>query len=116
MCIGLLAAALTGCSTSKNTFPNRAYHNVTCKYNVYWNGNQAMKDAEKELAKLSKDNYTTTLPIYNYPDKSELGPCLSHLDRTIEKSSKAIHKHSMMFKGKEYVKTIDDAYFLMAKS
>lgn len=75
-----------------------------------------MKEAEKELAKLSKDNYTATLPIYNYPDKTELGPCLSHLDRTIEKSSKAIHKHSMMFKGKEYVKTIDDAYFLMAKS
>ena len=116
MCIGLLTAALTGCSTSKNTFPNRAYHNVTCKYNVYWNGKQAMKDAEKELAKLSKDNYTATLPVYNYPDKSDLGPCLSHLDRTIEKSSKAIHKHSMMFKGKEYVKTIDDAYFLMAKS
>lgn len=75
-----------------------------------------MKDAERELAKLSKDNYTATLPIYNYPDKTELGPCLPHLDRTIEKSSKAIHKHSMMIKGKEYVKTIDDAYFLMAKS
>ena len=116
LCIGLLTAALTSCSTSRNTFPNRAYHNVTCRYNVYWNGNQAMKDAEKELAKLSKDNYTATLPIYNYPDKSDLGPCLSHLDRTIEKSSKAIHKHSMMIKGKEYVKTIDDAYFLMAKS
>ena len=112
----LMIAVLAGCSTSKNTFPNRAYHNVTCKYNVYWNGEQAMKDAERELAKLSKDNYTATLPIYNYPDKSELGPCLSHLDRTIEKSSKAIHKHSMMIKGKEYVKTIDDAYFLMAKS
>jgi tetratricopeptide (TPR) repeat protein len=112
----LTIAVLVGCSTSKNTFPNRAYHNVTCRYNVYWNGNQAMKDAEKELAKLSKDNYTVTLPIYNYPDKTELGPCLSYLDRTIEKSSKAIHKHSMMIKGKEYVKTIDDAYFLMAKS
>jgi len=115
-CIGLLIVVLTGCSTSKNTFPNRAYHNVTCRYNVYWNGNQAMKEAEKELAKLSKDNYTATLPVYNYPDKSDLGPCLSHLDRTIEKSSKAIHKHSMMIKGKEYVRTIDDAYFLMAKA
>ena len=112
----LMIAVLMGCSTSRNTFPNRAYHNVTCKYNVYWNGNQAMKDAEREYAKLSKDNFTATLPIYNYPDKSELGPCLSHLDRTIEKSSKAIHKHSMMIKGKEYVKTIDDAYFLMAKA
>ena len=75
-----------------------------------------MKDAEREYAKLSKDNYTATLPIYNYPDKTELGPCLSHLDRTIEKSSKAIHKHSMNIKGKEYVRTIDDAYFLMAKA
>ena len=112
----LVIAVLTGCSTSRNNFPNRAYHNVTCKYNVYWNGNQAMKEAEKAYAKLSKDNFTATLPVYNYPDKSELGPCLSHLDRTIEKSSKAIHKHSMMIKGKEYVKTIDDAYFLMAKS
>lgn len=112
----LTIAVLMGCSTSKNTFPNRAYHNVTCRYNVYWNGSQAMKDAERELAKLSKDNYTVTLPIYNYPDKTDLGPCLSHLDRTIEKSSKAIHKHSMNIKGKEYVKTIDDAYFLMAKS
>ncbi len=117
--IGAFVTALiiiTGCSTHKNTFPNRAYHNVTCKYNVYWNGNQAMKEAEKELAKISKDNFTVTLPIYNYPDKTELGPALSHLDRTIEKSSKAIHKHSMQFKGKEYVKTIDDAYYLMAKS
>lgn len=112
----LVIAVLTGCSTSRNTFPNRAYHNVTCKYNVYWNGNQAMKDAEKALAKLSKDNYTATLPIYNYPDKTDLGPALTHLDRAIEKSSKAIHKHSMMIKGKEYVKTIDDAYFLMGKS
>ena len=112
----LIIAALTGCSTSRNNFPNRAYHNVTCMYNVYWNGNQAMKEAEKAYEKLSKDNFTATLPIYNYPDKSELGPCLSQLDRTIEKSSKAIHKHSMMIKGKEYVKTIDDAYFLMAKS
>lgn len=117
--VSLIFSALLvafGCSTSKNTFPNRAYHNVTCRYNVYWNGNQAMKDAEKELAKISKDNFTTTLPVYNYPDKTEIGPALSHLDRTIEKSSKAIHKHSMMIKGKEYVKTIDDAYFLMAKS
>ena len=112
----LIIAALTGCSTSKNTLPNRIFHNVTCMYNVYWNGNQAMKEAEKSYSKLSKDNYTATLPIYNYPDKSELGPCLSQLDRSIEKASKAIHKHSMRFKGKEYVKTIDDAYFLMAKA
>ena len=75
-----------------------------------------MKSAEAELVKVSKDNYTARLPIYNYPDKTDLGSALPHLDRTIEKSSKAIFKHSMLIKGKEYVKTIDDAYLLMAKA
>ena len=82
----LVIAALTGCSTSKNTFPNRAYHNVTCKYNVYWNGNQAMKEAEKAYAKLSKDNFTATLPVYNYPDKSELGHPISTSKTTCRRS------------------------------
>lgn len=115
-CIFLLAIVITGCSTSKNTFPNRAYHNMTCRYNVLWNGQQSMKSAEAELAKLSKDNYTATLPVYNYPAKSDLGSALPHLDRTIEKSSKAIFKHSMLIHGKEYVKTIDDAYLIMGKA
>ena len=123
--IAALLAVISSCSTSKNTFPNRAYHNVTCRYNVLWNGQQSMKQAEaeganeeiiEEVAKLSKDNFTATLPVYNYPDKTELGSALPHLDRTIEKASKAIYKHSMLIRGKEYVKTIDDAYLLMAKS
>ena len=117
--IGLLAALLVGlaaCSTSKNTFPNRAYHNVTNKYNVLWNGQQAMKSAEAEMAKMGKDNYTVRLPIYNYPSKSDLGSALPHLDRTIEKASKSIYKHSMLIRGKEYVKTIDDAYLIMGKA
>ena len=112
----MLMAAFTSCSTTKNTFPNRAYHNVTCKYNVFWNGQQSMKQAEAEMAKLSKDNYTAILPVYNYPDKTDIGSALPHLDRTLEKASKAIYKHSMLIIGKEYVKSIDDAYLLMAKS
>lgn len=112
----ILIAGLTGCSTSKNTFPNRAYHNTTCHYNVYWNGQQAMKSAEAEMVKSYKDNYTITLPVYYYPAKSDLGSVLPYLDRTIEKTSKAIYKHSMLIKGKEYVKTIDDAYLLMGKA
>ncbi len=119
MLTGLMAAllvGLTGCSTSKNTFPNRAYHNVTNKYNVLWNGQQAMKNAEAELAKVGRDNYTTRLPVYNYPSKSDLGSALPYLDRTIEKASKSIYKHSMLIRGKEYVKSIDDAYLIMGKA
>lgn len=89
---------------------------MTCRYNVFWNGQQALKEAETELEKVSKDNYTARLPVYVYPAKSDLGPVLPHLDRVIEKASKAIYKHSMVFHGKEYVKTIDNAYLLMGKA
>lgn len=114
--LALVLWGMTSCSTSKNNFPNRAYHNVTCKYNVLWNGQEALKEGETELKKVAKDNYTAILPVYNYPDKADLGSSLSYFNRTIEKSSKAIYKHSMLIHGKEYVKTIDDAYLIMGKA
>lgn len=114
--LGMILLGGTSCSTSKNNAINRAYHNVTCKYNVLWNGQQTVRDAEAELKKISKDNFTALLPVYTYPDKTTLGPVLPHIDRIIEKSSKAIYKHSMLIHGKEYVKTIDDAYLIMGKA
>lgn len=108
--------ASSSCSTRKNTFPNRAYHNVTAKYNVMFNGNEALKKGEAELAKKFQDNYTATLPIYNYPPKNELGSIYPSMDRVIEKASKCIYKHSMYIRGKEYVKSIDNAYFIMGKA
>lgn len=104
------------CSTRKNTFPNRAYHTTTARFNVLFNGKEAMKAGEAELETKVKDNYTTLLPIYNYPPQNELGSILPHMDRVIQKSSKCIYKHSMYIRGKEYVKYIDNAYFLMGKA
>lgn len=107
---------LSSCSTRKNTFPNRAYHNTTARFNVLFNGKEAMKAGEAVLETKVKDNYTTILPIYNYPPQNELGSILPHMDRVIQKSSKCIYKHSMFIRGKEYVKYIDNAYFLMGKA
>ena len=83
------------CSTRKNTFPNRAYHNTTARFNVLFNGKEAMKAGEADLETKVKDNYTTLLPIYNYPPQNELGSILPYMDRVIQKSSKCIYKHSM---------------------
>ena len=107
---------LCGCSTRKNTPINRGYHNMTSRFNVNFNGKEALKNGEEEHAKLCKDNYITTLPIYVYPPKEELSSIYPSMDRVIEKGSKCIYKHSMFFKGKEYVKNIDDAYLMMGKA
>ena len=119
--ISLISLALVvlffgSCSTRKNTGINRAYHTTTSHFNINFNAKEALKKAEVELDKVTKDNYTITLPVYAYPPKDAISPALSSLDRTIEKSSKSIFKHSIFIKGKEYVKTMDDAYLLMGKA
>ncbi|MDL2308657.1 tetratricopeptide repeat protein [Bacteroidales bacterium OttesenSCG-928-C03] len=112
---GLLIAC-SSCSTRKNTFPNRAYHTVTSKFNVNFNAKEALKEGEADLAKKHKDNFTTQLPVYNYPAKTDISSISPAMDKTIEKCSKSIYKHSMLIRGKEYVKTMDDVYLLMGKA
>ena len=46
-----LMLILTGCSTKRNTFTRRAYHNLTSHFNVYWNGEYALKEGAKTLGK-----------------------------------------------------------------
>ena len=118
-CIILITGVLvciTSCSTRKNTFPNRAYHTITSKYNVNFNGKEALKKGIEDIEKKQEDNYTMLLPIYYYPPKEKLSSALPSFDKTIEKASKAIYKHSMLIRGKEYVKTMDDAYLMMGKA
>lgn len=104
------------CATNKNSFENRAYHTVTSMYNVNFNGKEALIEGEREIAKKRKDNYTAVLPLYYYPPKEDLGAINPKMDRVIEKGSKSIYKHSMLIRGKEYVKTMDDAYMMMGKA
>lgn len=107
---------ISGCSTRKNTPINRAYHTVTSHYNINFNGGEALKAGEAALQKSLKDNYTTLLPIYPYPAKEEISSAVPSFDRAIEKASKSIYKHSIFIRGKEYVKTMDDAYLMMGKA
>lgn len=107
---------LTSCSTKKNKWNRRVYHNMTSHYNVWWNGDQSVKEGEKTLTESVKDDYTGILPVFNYGTKENALALNSQMDRAIEKSSICIQRHSMYFGGKEYVKWIDDAYLLMAKA
>jgi len=104
------------CSTRKNTFPNRAYHTVTSTYNVNYNGREALNKGIDDLNKKRKDNFLEILPIYYYPPKQDLTSAFPSFDRAIEKSSKSVFKHSILIRGKEYVKTMNDAYMMMGKA
>lgn len=111
-----LLLVIAGCSTRKNTAFHRAYHTVTSHYNINFNGYEALKAGEVALKNTVKDNYTTLLPLYPHAPKEEILSAVPSFDRAIEKASKSIYKHSIFIRGKEYVKTIDDAYLLMGKA
>lgn len=115
--VALLAMLmLSSCSTKKNKWNRRVYHNMTSHYNVWWNGDQSVKEGEKSLTETVKDDYTSILPVFNYGTRENALALNSQMDRAIEKSSICVQRHSMYFGGKEYVKWIDDAYLLMAKA
>ena len=104
------------CSTKKNTAANRLYHTVTSTYNVNFNGKEALNKGISDLDKKRKDNFLELLPVYYYTPKQDLASAFPSLDRAIEKSSKSVFKHSMLFRGVEYVKKMNDAYMMMGKA
>lgn len=119
--LGILAILLTvmmlaSCSTKKNKWNRRVWHNMTAHYNVWWNGNQSMKEGEKALREAVKDDYNQTLRVYNYGTKENAMALNQQMDRTMEKDAICIQKHSMRFNNEERVRWIDDAFIDMGKA
>ncbi len=116
LAILLAIMVLASCSTKKNKWNRRVWHNMTSHYNVWWNGNQSMKEGEKTLRDNVKDDYTKTLPMFNYGTKENALALNQPMDRTIEKDAICIQKHSMRFNNEERVRWIDDAFIDMGKA
>ena len=107
---------VNSCSTKKNTWTRRAYHNVTCRYNIYWNGNNALNEGEENLQQNVVNNYNEILRVYNYGTKQDAQKLNPKMDRAIKKASIGIQKHSMYFGGEERIKWVKESYFLMGKA
>lgn len=107
---------LSSCSTKKNTFSRRTYHNLTAHYNGWWNGNESLKTGVDLLNKEVIEDYSTTLSVFNYGNKKEASMLIPNMDRAIEKASITAQKHSMWFRNREYCNWIDDSYLLIGKA
>ncbi len=129
----LVTILLTECSTKHNTLMTRTYHNITSKYNIYFNGNESYKKGIKKMNEALKNDYTTLLPIFPFPNAASSSSASSEMERTIKKSYKVIALHSItakpefkhgihtkrqkeLYNKKEYNKWIDDAYLLIGKA
>lgn len=106
----------SACSTKKNTWINRNYHNLNAKFNGYFNGNEALKEAVTKMEDDYKDNYNKVLPIYTYGDQKDAKTATPAMEKVFKKASFVIQRHSMLIKGKEYCSWIDDTYLLIGQS
>ncbi|QIA06662.1 type IX secretion system periplasmic lipoprotein PorW/SprE [Draconibacterium halophilum] len=129
----LLVSIFAGCSTEKNTRASRTFHNVTSRYNVYFNANEAVKEGVATIEERIEDDFTRILPIYKESDPSATRLVKSDMDYAVVKCSKLIEIHSITKKPKrkkgggsrkyqefasqeEFNKWIDDSYLLMGKA
>ena len=89
---------LCGCSVKRNNFFSRNYHQLTTRYNVYFNGDQALKSGIKHMENRHREDYTHLLPVFVSNDEQTRSICSSDMDYAIEKAAKAIDKHSITAK------------------
>ena len=93
-----LLVALGGCSTKKNTVGSRAFHNLTSKYNYYFNANESYNNAIKRVENSFDFNYTFPLPILLVGDKQVASMVGGDMDRAITKCTDMITRHSITVK------------------
>ena len=99
----LLVAVFAGCSTEKNTRVSRAYHNVTSKYNIYFNANESVKSGLEMIDSRIEDDYTHVLPIFKESDPAAGKMVKSDMDYAVIKCSKLIEIHSITKKPKRKI-------------
>ena len=90
--------ATIGCSTKKNTATTRRWHAFNARYNTYFNGSQAFIEGNLEKEKGHQDNFTEMLPLYQVGNPASWNIGQGQYDRAIEKSEKAIRRHSIKTK------------------
>ena len=112
----LLIMLLSSCSTKKNRWVNRQYHNTTAKYNGYFNGKESIKKGLNKINENSEEDYSQIITVFKEKDLSASKSAHSYMDKAIRKGSVVIQRHSMKIKGKEYCKWIDDNYLMIGKA
>ncbi|WP_111707152.1 type IX secretion system periplasmic lipoprotein PorW/SprE [Lutibacter citreus] len=120
----LLIIIVAGCSTKKDAFLNRNFHSINTKYNILYNGHEALRIGLEQLNENYEDNFWERLPVeplkvdeFNTSGISaDKDTSPKEFERAEEKAVKAVQKHSMLIARQERNKQIDDAYLLLGKA
>jgi len=112
----LAALFITSCSTEKDRWINRKYHETTAHYNAFFNGEEALKEAIDAFEKAEEYDFEELLPIYYWPDEKQAPQMFAKMDRALEKGARVIKGHSMVFRGEQKNDYVFKAYLLIARA
>ncbi|MEB2780397.1 gliding motility protein [Algoriphagus sp. C2-6-M1] len=96
------------CSSERNTFINRTFHNVTAHFNAYYLADVKLKEVETEVFQKYKEDYTQILPVFIPFDSATIQANAEKLQSSRELASKAIEWHKIS-------SWVDDSYYLLGK-
>ncbi|MDR2027524.1 MAG: tetratricopeptide repeat protein [Prevotellaceae bacterium] len=132
VCLFLLLPVVFGCSTSRNTYFTRKYHDLTAYYNVYFNGRESLKQADKKAEAIEAQNFDEILPVFAFEYEQVSGLVSGEMQRVIDKGNKTVAKHSITVKPKrkknmtreqrefynkkEFNRFVDDAHLMTGKA
>jgi len=96
--------------TSENpTFMQKVYHDMTTRFNYFFNARLKLNQSLQQIQASNKDNYDELLPVRVYGDKEKRSSMSPAMDEVVKKSSIAIQLHKIS-------KWVDDCYLLLAKA
>lgn len=98
-----------GCSSERNTWTSKAYHNATAHYNGYYYAKEEVRKVENTLWESLTDDYNRILRLYPQLDTALAKSYDKEIQEAIKMASIAIQRHPNS-------KWVDDCYILVAKA
>ena len=108
------------CSTEKDAPVNVGYHNMTARYNGYFNARMIIQESLEGYRNGAVEDYTHLLPLDLYPTQEDVSKIQDKYETAQEKCEKVIHRHSMpnsqtRNKNEENCRWIDDNWFVLGQ-
>lgn len=102
---------LSSCFLNKKEKADRTdlMQNITTKFNILYNANKLLEEAERNRINSYKENYQQLLPVFIQPNETSIAANAKLMDSVVQKAITIINDKSDS-------KYLSDAYFLMAKA
>lgn len=118
----LLLLVIASCSTQKDGFSYRVYHNTTAHFNGYFNADQSIIKGYKKIVEAYKPDYDNILPMFIIGTEETAKGSFPEMERAIEKSEKVINRHTIKKEANKdkkkpvFNKWIDENYMVIGRS